>query len=150
MRFCRPALCRPGALLATLCLLVFAAGPASATPATFKRSIENLTQAPIDMALSPVIAARTIYRNMRDIDDSMGVRIAYPLPGWCWNTMVQIGAGTLRGVTGALELIPGILLIPFDADMDPLFDPADEQSGLVDYATPIYHIKFGIDYTTPE
>lgn len=135
---------------AGLALLSLAAAPAAATPATFKRSIQNLTQFPLDVALSPVVAANSIQRNLRTIDDSLAVKIAYPIPGFFWNTMVQAGAGVLRGVTGVLEFVPGVILLPFDTDMDPLFDPSEENSALVDYETPVYHVKFGVDYTTPE
>lgn len=121
---------------------------ASATPATLKRSIENLTQWPLDLALSPVVAGKTIYENLQSVDDSPGVRIAYPIPGYIWTTAVQAGAAVLRGVTGVFEFLPGLFLLPFDADMDPLFDPAAENEGLVDFDNSIYHVKFGINYTT--
>jgi hypothetical protein len=138
------------AAVAGAALLLFAALPAAATPATLKRSVENLTLWPFDVALSPVTAGYSIYRNMRDIDDSLGVRIAYPVPGYAWNVMVQVGAGVLRGVTGCLELVPGLILVPFSADMDPLYDPVEENSALVNYDTPVYRVKFGVDYTTPQ
>jgi hypothetical protein len=125
-----------------------APAPADASPATLKRSIENLTLFPIDLVLSPVVAGRTVVRNLQDVDDSELVRIVYPIPGFAWVTTVQIGAAVLRGVTGAFELLPGIGLFFFDADLDPLFDPADENEALVDFETPIYHVRFGIDYTS--
>jgi hypothetical protein len=131
-------------------LLTLTAAPAAGSPQTLKRSVENITQSPLDIVMSPFVAVRSIYRNMRDIDDSTAVRIVYPLPGFAWNTMVQVGAGTLRGVTGCMELIPGIILLPFETDLDPLFDPADEQTGWVNWDNPVYRVNFGIDYTTPE
>jgi hypothetical protein len=121
---------------------------AHATSATLKRSIENITLFPFDVAMSPIVAGQTLYTNLRDIEDSTAVRIAYPLPGYVWLTAVQIGAGVLRGVTGVFELIPGLILLPLDADMAPLFDPADENEALVDYELPFYHLRFGINYTT--
>jgi hypothetical protein len=130
-----------------LAVAAVAAAAASATPATFKRSIENLTQWPLDLALSPVVAGKTIYNNLNSVDDSTGVRIAYPLPGFVWTTSVQMGAAVLRGVTGVFELLPGLILLPLDADMDPLFDPALENEALVDYDNPVYHVKFGTNYT---
>ena len=129
-------------------LLALPVAPAGASPKTLKRSIENLTQFPLDVAASPVVAGYTIYKNMRDIGDSTGVRIFYPLPGFAWNVMVQVGAGVLRGVTGAIELVPGIILLPFDADLDPLFDPAVDSTGLVNWQNGIYDVNFAIDYTT--
>jgi hypothetical protein len=135
------------ALLA-LGLLALPAAPAAASPKTLKRSIENLTQWPLDVATAPIVSAYTIQRNMRDIGDSTAVRIFYPLPGFAWNTMVQIGAGVLRGVAGVLELGPGIVLLPFEADLDPLFDPSLDNDALVDWQNGIYDVKFAVDYTT--
>ena len=135
------------ALLA-LGLLALPAAPAAASPKTLKRSIENLTQFPLDVAMSPVVSAYTIQRNMREIGDSTAVRIFYPVPGFMWNTMVQVGAGVLRGVAGVLELGPGIVLLPFDADLDPLFDPSLDNEALVDWQNGIYDVKFAVDYTT--
>lgn len=135
------------ALLA-LGLLALPAAPAAASPQTLKRSIENLTQWPLDVATAPVVSAWTIQRNLRDIGDSTLVRIAYPVPGFFWNTMVQVGAGVLRGVAGVLELGPGVVLLPFEADLDPLFDPSLDNEALVDWENGIYDVKFAVDYTT--
>jgi hypothetical protein len=135
------------ALLA-LGLLALPVAPAAASPKTLKRSIENLTQWPLDVATAPIVSAYTIQRNMRDIGDSTAVRIFYPLPGFAWNTMVQIGAGVLRGVAGVLEFGPGIVLLPFEADLDPLFDPSLDNDALVDWQNGIYDVKFAVDYTT--
>jgi hypothetical protein len=130
-------------------LLCLPAAPADASPKTLKRSVENLTQWPLDVAASPVVAGWTIYRNMRDIGDSTAVRIVYPVPGFAWNTMVQIGAGVLRGVTGIIEFVPGIVLLPFDADLDPLFPPSIENDALVSWENGYFDVKFAVDYTTP-
>ncbi|HET6305427.1 MAG TPA: hypothetical protein VFG80_11670 [Myxococcota bacterium] len=141
-------LSRTTTALGVAAAVAFAPVAASATPATFKRSIENLTQWPLDLALSPVVAGKTIYTNLQDVNDSTGVRIAYPIPGFVWTTSVQVGAAVLRGVTGVFEFLPGLILLPLDADMDPLFDPVVENSALVDYDNPVYHVKFGTDYTS--
>jgi len=140
---------RPLALAVfALGLLALPAAPAAASPKTLKRSIENLTQWPLDVAAAPVVAAWSIQRNLRDIGDSTAVRIAYPIPGFAWNTMVNVGAGILRGVTGVLELPAGIVLLPFEADLEPLFDPAIDNEALVDWQNGIYDVKFAVDYTT--
>jgi hypothetical protein len=133
--------------LAAGCLALWAA-PAGASPQTLKRSVQNLTQAPLDIAAAPVTAAVSIYRNMVSIGDSTAVRIVYPLPGFAWNTMVNVGAGVLRGVTGVMEFPVGIVLLPFEADIDPLFDPAEDQQGLVNWENGIYDVNFAVDYTT--
>jgi len=75
-------------------LLFAAASPAAASSETLRRSVGNILFAPLDIALSPIVAARSIYRNLNDIDDSLGVRLVYPVPGFAWNTGLQIGAGS--------------------------------------------------------
>jgi hypothetical protein len=135
-------------LLATgVVLLAGLAGPASASPETLKRSVSNLLFGPLDVVLSPLVAARSVYHNLQNVDDTMGVRVAYTLPGYAWNTGVQIGAGTVRVLAGALEFVPGLGLLFFDADLDPLFSPVDKSAALVDYDTPPLNCKFGITYT---
>jgi hypothetical protein len=143
-------LARRLALVAVCVALPLVAGalPAAAGPQTLKRSIENITLAPLDLGASPIVAGRTLYRNFNDIDDSRMVRIVYPVPGYVWLTSVQAGASVLRFVTGALELLPGLILLPFDAELDPLFDPAEENDALVNVESPVYDLKFGVDYTT--
>jgi len=139
---------RLAAGLVACTLVALVPGVAGAGTETLKRSVGNMVQAPLDLALSPVVAGRSIYRNLQDIDDSTAVRIAYPLPGFVWNTMVQAGASLIRGITGVMEFVPGLILLPFESEMDPLFDPVERNEALVDYETPVLWIKFGIDYTS--
>ncbi|MFQ5418514.1 MAG: hypothetical protein ACE5FL_15920 [Myxococcota bacterium] len=125
-----------------------AAGPAAASPETLRRAVGNMLFAPVDLALSPIVAGHTIYRNLNDIDDSLGVRLAYPIPGFAWNVGLQVGAAAIREIAGVLEFLPGLILLPFEADMTPLFAPAEKADALVDVPTPPIDIKFGIDYTS--
>jgi hypothetical protein len=124
------------------------AAPAAASPETLKRSVTNIAFAPLDIVLAPVVAGKTIYNNMRDIDDSRWVRIVYPLPGFVWTTGVQIGGGILREVTGLIELLPGLGLVFLEADLDPLYDPIERGEALVDVETDQITIKFGMNYTS--
>jgi hypothetical protein len=133
---------------AAFALVSVVSSPVMASPETLKRSVENLTQWPLDLALSPVVAGKTVVQNLQDIDDSTAVKIVYPVPGFAFVTMVQAGAAVIRGVTGILEFLPGLGLLFFETDLDPLFDPADENEGLVDFETPVYHVKFGVSYTS--
>jgi len=129
--------------------LVLAPRPAAADYETFQRSISNILFAPLDVLLAPVNAGKMEYQNLTSIEDTTAVRYAYALPGYLWLTGVQVGAGMLRGVTGGLELIPGIALLPFpDTKLDPWFDPVERSDGLVDYENPVLPMKFGIDYAT--
>lgn len=133
----------------TLSLALSVASPAAASPETLKRSLENILLSPIDFVLSPVTAGYSIWTGMQDIDDSLAVRIAYPVPGLVWNTMVNLGAASLRAASGILELIPGVLLLPFEADLDPIYAPVDRADALVDYEFEYFYLKFGVLYTSP-
>ena len=132
---------------AVLALVFMVSSPVSASPQTLKRSVENLTQWPLDLVLSPVVAGQTVYTNLRDVDDSDAVRVAYTVPGFAWVTFVQMGAACLRGLTGVLEFVPGLGLVFFEADLDPLFPPAADNEALVNFENPVYNFKFGVSYT---
>ena len=136
-----------GALVG-LVLALGAAAPAEASPETLKRSVGNIVFAPFDFVLTPVVGANTMYNNLRDIDDSLGVRVAYPIPGYAWNCMALSQASIIRFITGGLELVPGLLLLPFRADLDPLYAPIERGNALVDVETPVIRVKFGVDYLT--
>lgn len=133
------------ALVALLFGLV-AAPPASASPETLKRSVSNILFGPFDIVFAPVVGSQTVYRNIQDIDDSMWVRVAYVVPGVVWNTTLEMGSGIIRCFTGLLEFVPGLGLLPFEADLDPLFSPVEKADALVDQDTPVLNIKFGVDY----
>lgn len=131
-------------------LLAVAPGAAHATTATLKRSVQNLLFFPVDMALSPYVATRTVYNQWSSSGDTDAVKIAYPLPGVAWAISVNMGAAMLRGVAGALELLPGIVLIPFDQDLTPLYDLAENNSAVFDSGEEGFaRVRIGIDYIGP-
>ncbi len=137
-------------LLAAAVLSLGTPGSAQASYRTLGRALGNIIQAPLDLALSPIVAGLTLNRNIRDINDTPGVRYAYFVPGYFWMTGVQIGASVLRGITGGLELLPGLILLPFPkSDLDPLFDPVENSQGLVEWENGVIDVKFGITYQGP-
>ena len=133
-------------LAAVLPLIFSFASPAASSPETIKRSLTNILFGPLDFVLGPVTGTRTVYRNLRDIDDSTGVRIAFAVPGVAWNSAMQMGGGVLRTFSGLLEFIPGLILIPFEADMDPLFSMPERQDALIDEEFDFISIKIGVNY----
>jgi len=132
-----------------LCGLIVSSGaPALASPETLKRSVSNLTMAPLDLIFSPMVGLLSVITRMNEQDDPVGVRVAFALPGVIWNTGVNIGASVIRFVTGGIQLVPGVLLLPFEADLDPLFSPVDNAAALFEMETPCcLDVKFGLDYT---
>ncbi len=143
----------PSRLVASLALAlglaVGAASPAHAGGEVLKRAVSNILCAPLDLALAPAVAGTTMYNNLKNVGDSTAVRYFYPPFGYLWLTGVQVGASVLRGISGGLELLPGLILLPFDAEMQPLFGPAEKADAYVDQDTPPLRFKFGIDYTSP-
>ena len=138
---------RPFLALATaLSLVVALASPAAATEVTFKRAVTNLLFGPLDIALSPIVAPRSVYTNLQDIDDTTGVRIAFAVPGVVWNLAFNMGGGMLRVLSGVFEIVPGVLLLPFETDMDPIYAPPERAGALIDEDTHLGPIKIGIDY----
>ncbi len=140
------ALFSPMLALVAAALALFGSTPASATPETLKRSVGNILFAPLDIAASPVAAGKALYTNLREIDDARWKRIVFPIPGYIWILGVQIGGGAIREIAGLLELVPGLGLLFFDADLDPLFGPIERNEALVDVETPPLNIKFGVNY----
>jgi hypothetical protein len=138
---------RLGSLAAATLLLAGPAAPAGASPDTLKRSVGNILFGPVDVAFAPLVAAQNTYNNLQNVDDTMGVRVAYTVPGYVWNTAMQVSGGTIRLLTGLMELLPGLGLVFFDADLDPLFAPVEKSQAVVDYDTPPLHFKFGVTYT---
>lgn len=138
-----------GSFAAALILTLWVASPAAASPETLKRSVSNLLMAPLDILFGPYVGMRSVFVNVREIDDTTGVRVAYFLPGLGWNVGQQTFAGAFRLLSGALEFIPGLFLLPFEADIRPIYALAERQDGIVDIEFPFLYLKFGINYVDP-
>ncbi len=141
-----PALRRRAAFMIASMLGLCLAGSAAASPETFKRGLGNLLFGPVDIALAPVVGTRAVYHNLTDIDDTLGVRVFYVVPGVIWNTFIQLGGGLVRTLSGGFEFVPGLFLIPFEADLDPIYAPVDRADALVDEELTLIHLKFGVNY----
>jgi hypothetical protein len=135
------------ALFAVVGILLMAS-PAAATYETLRRSLGNILFAPFDMILSPVVATNTVYNNLRDVDDSLGVRVAYVPVGVCWNTGVQAMAAIVREISGLIEFVPGLIVLPLEADLDPIYAPVERGNALLEVDTAPLRLKLGVDYTT--
>ncbi len=149
-------------------MLVMSSGSALASPDTLRRAFGNIFMGPLDMVLSPVVGIKTTAENLSDVDDTAAVRVVYAVPGAIFLTGLDFGSGLIRTITGGLELVPGVLVFPFATDLDPLFDPVEDASALVNWENPlvdvenpwVYYnplvapfairVKFGINYTQAE
>ncbi len=137
-------------LLAAVAAVALPASQAGATLETLKRSVTNMTLWPLDLVASPVTSGQRVVTNLRDIEDTTAVRVVYAVPGYVFLTGLNVFASVLRGVTGALEFLPALVLVFMDADMGPLFDPVENNAALVDWQNDVLPLKFGIDYFTAE
>jgi hypothetical protein len=139
------------ALGAGILASLVAAGPgdAKAGTKTLTRSAQNILFFPLDMILSPFVATKAVYTNWKASDDTPAVKIAYPIFGVVWSMGVNVGASGMRGLAGLLELLPGIVLLPFKADMSPIYDLPESNQALVDTGSDKFKVKFGVDYTSP-
>ena len=136
------------AVLAALSVLLAAPLSAQASGKTLARSVSNILFGPMDILLSPVTAGKGIVEKMTEIEDTLGVRIGWALPGYFWYVGVVVGGGAIRGMTGLIQLPFGIALLPFEVDLNPLMDPVDNAPALVEFDYELFPIKFGIDYTS--
>ena len=130
-------------------LLVSGPGEVQAGTKTLRRSLQNIVFFPFDMVLSPIVAPKAVYTNWKASDDTTAVKIAYPIFGLVWATGVNIGASGIRGLAGLLELLPGIVLVPFKADMNPIYDLPETNQALVDTGSDAFKVRFGVDYVSP-
>ena len=137
-------------LLLVLTIALLAAAPAAATTTVLKRSFENMPQGLADIVMAPYTAGASIYNNMNTIQDTQAVRVAYAVPGYVWNVMCNFGGGLIRSMTGVMELPVGVFLLFSDAEMEPLFDPAEDNEAVLTWDTyeDIYRVKVGVNYTT--
>ena len=138
--FARRLLC--GAALLAL-LASVAPSPAHATSDTIKRSVQNILFFPLYVAL------KALWVNWNDSDDTTAVKIVYPLPGAVWLVSVNLGASAIRGLAGVLEFVPGLILIPFEADLDAIYDLPEDREAVVDWESDFINVRFGIDYVSP-
>lgn len=137
------------AVSATVLFLAASTQPAEATPQTLLRGLGNVVLAPLDAALAPVTTFIGIRQNLQDIDDSPGVRLFYPVPAYFYAVGLQLACAPIRSISGAMEVAVGVLVLPLDTDVDPLFDAVDDADALVeidiDYME--YPLRFGLNYT---
>lgn len=152
--------------LTSALLLASLPGTALASDATLRMAFANMINGPLDMAVSPYTGGYVLVTNLRDVEDSAGVRVAYAVPGYFWLTGLMFAAGGIRTITGGLQSVPGVLLFPFERDTEEMFAPVESSSAVVlDLENPLadneswwvrYNpvatllsipLKFGLNYT---
>ena len=123
---------------AAVLLAGLAAGPSQASPDTLRRSFGNLLQGPLDVALAPVTGGIATAQNFDEVGDHPAEAVIYAVPGYLGLTILQVGVGALRVVSGAVQLLPALVLFPFEnVDLDGRFDFFSHGEALVDAANPL-------------
>lgn len=89
-------------------------GAALASPDTLRMATENLLEGPVDMAMAPVTAGHVIVENAGEVGLEPVGGPLYGVLGHPGMTALHVGWGLLRTISGALLLVPGVLLFPFE------------------------------------
>ena len=119
--------------------------------APFKRAAENITQAPLDLALAPYIAVEAVVRNLymskkySDRDKILLTVIPVAPCGMGFMTLVSIGTAVGRGCAGFLDIPMGLAGLIFRFESPSLFTSGDAPA-VVDVNTSAFHFKFGINH----
>ena len=145
----RSRLARAASFAALVALLLAAApSPSQAGVKTLTRATQNLLFFPFDIALSPFTSAKITYDSWKSSEDTKAVKYGYALFAPIWSFSIECGASVIRGVAGALELLPGIALLPFKSEMNALYELPETQPAWVDTGSDAFKVKFGVNYLT--
>jgi hypothetical protein len=128
-------------------VLSLRAADAGASVESLKRSFENMTQGPLDLLLTPVVAGQTAYQNLKGEGATTGEMIRIGPVAYGGLLIMDWAAGFFRTLSGFAELPFGLGALaasPFTDWQPPAFFDADKPPALVDHPTSVYHIKFGV------
>jgi hypothetical protein len=137
-----------------LLIAVAMSGPRAASAdgrtATLQRAVSNTLMGPLDVALSPVVTAQTLYARCRADDYSWPATVAMTLlggPGFFFPS--NAAAGCFRIWAGLFELPLGVGMLvarSFTEWEPPELFEISEAPALVDHPNAILPIKFGVQY----
>jgi len=126
------------------------AAGADGRAATLQRAVSNTLMGPLDVALSPVVTAKTVYERSRADDYSWPGTVAMTLLGGAgFFFPTNAAAGCFRIWAGLFELPLGVGMLVARSFTDwepPEFFEVSEAPALVDQPNAILPIKFGVQY----
>jgi hypothetical protein len=137
------------ALASASLVALMGVGTAQASPDTLRLAIEDMVFGVGDVVAAPVTGGIATAENMSEVSDNGFLQGAYVLPGWLGLTGLQLGQGTLRIVVGALQVVPGLVLFPFEADVPEGFNVFRQGEALVDYRNPLAENPAWLPYVLP-
>jgi len=136
-------LSRLARLLVALLALAGTPGAAVASPDTLRMAFANLLQGPVDIVAAPVVAGRSLVHNAGEVGLEPVGPVAYGVLGSVGLTALQVGWGTLRTLSGAVFLLPGLVLLPFpDTDLPPEVDVFGRGDALYTWKNPLGEAPF--------
>jgi hypothetical protein len=97
-----------------LLALAVAPGVALASPDTLRMALANLLGGPVDVVTAPVVAGRTMVHNANEVGLEPVGPVAYGALGSVGLTVLQVAWGAVRTASGAVMLLPGLVLFPFE------------------------------------
>lgn len=127
-----------------------APGAALASPDTLRMALANLLEGPVDVAVAPVVAGRTIVHNAGEVGLAPVGPVAYGVLGSVGLTALQAAWGAARTVSGAVLLLPGLALFPFEeADLPAEADVFGRGDALAVWHNPLAEDPPWLKYVLP-
>ena len=123
------------------------AAPVRGGAMPLKRSVENMLQGPLDVALTPVVAATTTYRNLGAEEHTAVGKVGLGLLTYTGFLFYDSLAACFRTWAGALEFpvaIGALAATPFTEWSPPEIFSLEGTPALVDYPTKAFDVKFGV------
>jgi hypothetical protein len=111
--------------LTLLGVLLGGARPAAANPTQLCRAFTSIALAPTDLIFAPYISARDAYGAVTAAGEPYKAFISFP-PAYPLFLVIQAGGTVLRVVSGAFEILPGLVGLAFTKPSPPLFRAQDE------------------------
>jgi len=140
---------RLGRGVACALILTFVAGTAAASPDTLRLAFEDIVMGAADVVVSPVNAGMATAANLDDVSDNGFLQGLYVVPGFLGLSFLQAGQAVLRVVVGAVEILPGLALLPFDTDLSEDFNVFRRGTLLLDLDNPLGERPPWLAYVIP-
>lgn len=128
---------------ASACVTAFALllllGPqrADASPETLRIAFEDILMGVADVVVSPVNAGMATAENLDAVSDNPILQGLYVVPGFLGLGVLQAGQAALRIATGVVQILPGLALFPFEADLSEDFNVFRRGTLMVDAENPL-------------
>jgi hypothetical protein len=118
---------------------------------TLKKSVGNMTQAPLDLALIPATSTATIARGLvgsktySPFAKVLMAPFAFTL-GTTFCSLLSLTTATIRLLDGVASFPVGLAVLPTDKEAPSLYNHVPNARAMVDHDTKPYHFNFGIYY----